>query len=79
MPLSDVACRGAKPGPKPYRKTDGGGLPLLIQPSGSKLWQWSYRHDGPTEDAVDRGLSADRSRRRTDEARRGAAPAGGRR
>ena len=46
MPLSDVACRGAKPGPKPYRKTDGGGLSLLIQPSGSKLWQWSYRHEG---------------------------------
>ena len=34
MPLSDVACRGAKPGPKPYRKADGGGLSLLIQPSG---------------------------------------------
>ena len=46
MPLSDVACRGGKPGAKPYRKTDGGRLSLLIQPSGSKLWQWSYRHGG---------------------------------
>jgi hypothetical protein len=32
MPLSDVACRGAKPGPKPYRKTDGGGLSLVSAP-----------------------------------------------
>ena len=46
MPLSDVACQSMKPGPKPYRKTDGGGLSLLIQPSGSKLWQWSYRYEG---------------------------------
>lgn len=46
MPLSDVACRGAKPGDKPYRKADGGGLSLLVQPNGSKLWQWAYRYQG---------------------------------
>ena len=46
MALSDVACRGAKPGDKPYRKGDGGGLSLLVQPNGSKLWQWAYRYEG---------------------------------
>ena len=46
MPLSDVACRGAKPADKAYRKGDGDGLSLLVQPNGSKLWQWGYRYNG---------------------------------
>ncbi|EIL88675.1 phage-related integrase [Rhodanobacter sp. 115] len=33
----------AKPQAKPYRLTDGGGLFLLVQPSGAKWWRWKYR------------------------------------
>lgn len=43
MPLSDVAIRKAKPSAKPYKLGDGGGLYLLINPSGSKLWRLKYR------------------------------------
>ncbi len=46
MPLTDIAIRHARPKPKPYRITDGGGLFLQIQPSGSKLWRFKYRLDG---------------------------------
>jgi hypothetical protein len=44
MPLSDFACRNAKPKDKPYRLADGDGLYLLVQKSGSKLWQLRYRY-----------------------------------
>lgn len=44
MPLSDFACKNAKPKDKPYRLADGDGLYLFVQKSGSKLWQLRYRH-----------------------------------
>lgn len=44
--LSDAKIRTAKPGAKPYKLSDGGGLFLLIQPLGSKLWRWKFRLDG---------------------------------
>ncbi|PRD40824.1 integrase [Phyllobacterium phragmitis] len=44
MPLSDFACKNAKPKDKPYRLSDGDGLYLLVQKSGSKLWQLRYRY-----------------------------------
>ncbi|WP_327626249.1 Arm DNA-binding domain-containing protein, partial [Aurantimonas sp. A3-2-R12] len=44
MPLSDFACKNAKPKLKPYRLADGDGLYLLVQKSGSKLWQLRYRY-----------------------------------
>lgn len=44
MSLSDFACKNAKPKDKPYRLADGDGLYLLIQKSGSKLWQLRYRY-----------------------------------
>ncbi|MBB2974428.1 integrase arm-type DNA-binding domain-containing protein [Mesorhizobium sp. RMAD-H1] len=44
MPLSDFACKNAKPKDKPYRLADGDGLYLLVQKSGSKLWQLRYRY-----------------------------------
>ena len=43
MALSEFPIRKAKPKEKPYRMSDGLGLYLLIQPSGSKLWQMRYR------------------------------------
>jgi integrase len=46
MKLTTTECRNAQPKEKAYRLTDGRGLSLLIQPTGSKLWQWGYRHDG---------------------------------
>lgn len=41
--LTLSAIKNAKPQSKPYRLSDFGGLFLLIQPSGSKLWRWKYR------------------------------------
>jgi len=46
MPLSDLAIRKAKAAGKPQKMTDGGGLYLLISPSGGKLWRYDYRFDG---------------------------------
>jgi integrase len=46
MPLTNVAVLNAKPGAKPIKLSDGGGLHLLIQPSGSKLWRLAYRFTG---------------------------------
>ena len=46
MPLCDAAIRKAKPELKPRKRADGGGLYLLINPTGSKLWRWKYRFCG---------------------------------
>lgn len=44
--LTDTAIRSAKPTEKPYKLFDGGGLFLLVQPGGSRLWRLKYRIDG---------------------------------
>lgn len=41
--LSDIKVRAAKPGPKDYKISDGGGLYLLIKTDGVKLWRYNYR------------------------------------
>jgi integrase len=41
--LSDAAIRNVKPGTSPIKLFDGGGLYLLIKPSGSRLWKMKYR------------------------------------
>jgi integrase len=46
MPLSDTAIRAAKPRKKLVKLSDGGGLYLLIQPHGTKLWRMGYRIGG---------------------------------
>ncbi|MFD1488673.1 tyrosine-type recombinase/integrase [Ancylobacter vacuolatus] len=46
MPLSDAACRGAKPADSLKKLSDGGGLQLWVQPSGAKLWRLAYRFGG---------------------------------
>jgi integrase len=46
MPLSDATVRKAKPSAKPKKLSDGGGLHLLVQPTGSKLWRLAYRFAG---------------------------------
>jgi integrase len=46
MPLTDVQCRNAKPVEKPIKISDSGGLFLLVQPTGGKLWRLAYRFAG---------------------------------
>ncbi|MEO3385251.1 integrase arm-type DNA-binding domain-containing protein [Mesorhizobium sp. CAU 1741] len=46
MPLTDVFCRTVKAAEKPQKFSDGGGLFLLVEPRGSKLWRLAYRFDG---------------------------------
>jgi integrase len=45
-PISDIEIRTAKPGDAPYKLADGGGLYLIVQPVGSKLWRMDYHFDG---------------------------------
>jgi integrase len=44
--LTDTRVRQAKPRNRPVKLTDSGGLHLLIQPTGGKLWRQSYRFGG---------------------------------
>jgi hypothetical protein len=54
MPLTEAAVRDAKPGLTPrgtvtdksYKITDGGGLYLLVTPSGGRWWRFNYRFAG---------------------------------
>jgi len=41
--LNDTRVRNAKPSDRPIKLSDSGGLHLLIQPNGSKLWRLAYR------------------------------------
>lgn len=41
--LTDTAIRKAKPGAKPAKLADGGGLYLLLRPDGARWWRWDYR------------------------------------
>jgi integrase len=45
MPLSDTVCRTVKSREKPFKLSDGGGLYLLVEKNGSKLWRHAYRFD----------------------------------
>src|SRR5687767_10045508 len=44
MKLTNTAVRNARPKAKPYKLADGGGLYLLVQPNGRKLWRMNYRY-----------------------------------
>lgn len=44
--LKDTSVRNAKPKDKPYKLTDGGGLFLLVQVSGARLWRYKFRING---------------------------------
>jgi integrase len=46
MALSDAAIRAAKPTGKPFKLYDGGGLYLIVKPSGGKLWRLKYHYLG---------------------------------
>lgn len=44
--LTDAEVRNARPGDKPYKMADGGGLYLLVQPNGARLWRYKFRTNG---------------------------------
>jgi integrase len=46
MKLKDITVRNVKPTSRPQKLSDGGGLHLLVQPKGSKLWRLAYRFEG---------------------------------
>jgi hypothetical protein len=46
MALRDTAIRRSKAAEKAYKLFDGGGLHLLVTPSGGRLWRWKYRFEG---------------------------------
>jgi integrase len=75
MALTDTALRKAKPADKPLKLADGGGLYLLLKPTGAKWWRWDYRRPVSSKRNTlslgiypDVGLALARERR--DEARR---------
>ena len=68
MPLSDIAIRKAKPTAKPLKLTDGGGLYLILNPTGSRWWRLDYRFAGKRKTLSmgtypNTGLKAARERR----------------
>lgn len=72
MALTDVAIRHAKPSAKPIKLADGGGLHLLITPSGGKLWRLKYRINGREKQlaiGAYPAITLGEARRRRDEAR----------
>jgi integrase len=73
MPLTDIAVRNAKPSEKPVKMFDGGGLFLLVTPSGGKWWRLKFRVESK-EKLLSLGIYPDVSlkeaRERRDEARR---------
>lgn len=44
--LTAVAVKNIKPGEKPLKLTDGGGMFLLVDPKGGKYWRLAYRFVG---------------------------------
>jgi hypothetical protein len=70
--LTEKELKNAKPRDKPYKLAAGGGLHLLIKPSGSRLWRLKYRVDG-REKLLSFGMypevSLKLARERRDEAR----------
>ncbi|MBU0909859.1 MAG: integrase arm-type DNA-binding domain-containing protein [Proteobacteria bacterium] len=45
-PLTDTQIRSMKPDSKDIKLFDGGGLFLLVKPTGGKLWRFKYRFGG---------------------------------
>ncbi|RME65522.1 MAG: DUF4102 domain-containing protein [Caldilineae bacterium] len=73
MRLTDTRIRNARPGAKPHKLFDGGGLFLLVTPKGQRWWRLKYRWQG-REKLISLGVypavSLAEARRRRDEAKR---------
>jgi integrase len=71
--LTDAQLRGFKPSDRPRKYSDGGGLHLLVAPSGGKYWRYSYSFNGKQK-TLALGVYPDvplaRARERHQEARR---------
>lgn len=73
MALTDTAVRNARPKSKPYKLADGGGMYILVTPSGAKYWRWKFRFAGrekvlaigvyPITKLVDARVARDAARR----------------
>ena len=46
MPLTDSEIRSTVPRERPFKISDGGGLHILVNPNGSRLWRLKYRFQG---------------------------------
>ncbi|MCO6442199.1 MAG: integrase arm-type DNA-binding domain-containing protein [Nitrococcus mobilis] len=73
MPFSAIQVSKARPGDKSYKLADGGGLYLLVNPSGGRYWRLDYRYLGKRKTLAlgvypDVGLKDARERR--DDARK---------
>ncbi|MCH2240939.1 MAG: integrase arm-type DNA-binding domain-containing protein [Aquabacterium sp.] len=70
--LTDAQCRAARPGEKPVKMFDGGGLHLYVSPKGARVWRLAYRLGGRAQ-TMSFGpypeVSLAEARRRRDEAR----------
>ena len=72
MALTDTHIRNAKPRPKPYKISDGGGMYLLVTPDGARYWRMDYRFAGKRRTlalGVYPALSLSDARARREEAR----------
>ncbi len=49
VPLTDSRIKSVKPTDKEQSLFDGGGLFLLVSPSGSKRWKFRYKYQGKTK------------------------------
>jgi hypothetical protein len=73
MPLKDVTVRNAKATVRPRKLSDGGGLHVLIQPAGGKLWRLAYRFTGKQKTlalGAYPAVSLEEARRKRDEAKK---------
>ena len=73
MALSETACRTAKGKEREYKLSDGGGLYLLVKPSGARLWNQAYRFAGKQKKLSHGGypiVSLADARERREEAKR---------
>lgn len=71
--LAEVAVRNAKPRDRSYKLSDGGGLHLQVNPTGSRWWRLRYTFDGKEQMlslGVYPAVSLRDARDRRDEARR---------
>src|SRR6478672_4021920 len=71
--LTDTRVRNAKAAHRPTKLSDAGGLHLLIQPHGSKLWRLAYRFAGKQKTlaiGVYPTVSLEEARRHRDEAKK---------
>ena len=72
MSLTEALIQKAKPREKPYKLSDGKGLCLLVNPTGSLWWRFRYRFDGKEKMlalGVYPKVSLKEARKKRDEAR----------